>query len=90
MIDKGNKYCQVSKNTDKELLDGIMCKSKLKTKLLHSVKWYIKKLRLNIKDIIIVMLAWISFIMKEVIVKSINPASIFVLPPNNVRVVGHG
>ncbi|OWZ25641.1 hypothetical protein [Wolbachia endosymbiont of Wuchereria bancrofti] len=38
VIDKGNKYCQVSKNTDKELLDGIMCKSKLKTKLLHSVK----------------------------------------------------
>ncbi|AAW70753.1 Predicted protein [Wolbachia endosymbiont strain TRS of Brugia malayi] len=38
VIDKGNKYYQVSKNTDKELLDGIMCKSKLKTKLLHSVK----------------------------------------------------
>lgn len=42
VTNKGNKYYQVSKNIDKELLDGTICRDKLIGKLSHSVEQCMK------------------------------------------------
>ncbi|WP_395463545.1 hypothetical protein [Wolbachia endosymbiont of Cantharis cryptica] len=45
-------YYKIGKNIDKELLDGTMCKGKLKAKLSPSVERCTKKLGLDVKDAI--------------------------------------